>query len=315
MVRTRPALLATAFSVGLAVACALDDRSLIVHPALTPAGGTSNGMGGASSSGGSSSGGASGGSSAGKANSGGSVSQSGSDAGGSGSGGDISKAGSSGSESGSSGAGGTPSSGGSAGSAGTAGSSGAGNVGLPYYEDFEDSLAQGWISGVDGDGATVFSEWPILNLGTYHAYEAGVEADTNWAVGGDLQWTDQWVEVDVRFTEMPAGASSAVLYLAARFQSFDRYYFVELRGTGALKLRKRVDGSTTDLGTTTIVLPAVGGWFRLAVIAQGNDLTVRDGGTLVISAVDGALGSGGIALGAVEARVQFDMVSVTDPSP
>jgi hypothetical protein len=78
-------------------------------------------------------------------------------------------------------------------------------------------------------------------------------------------------------------AASAGLYLAVRFQSFDRYYFVELWGTGSLRLCKRVDGSTADLGTTTMV--------------------------------DGAIGSGGIALGAAEAKVQFDIMSVSDPSP
>ena len=86
-------------------------------------------------------------------------------------------------------------------------------------------------------------------------------------------------------------------------------------GTGSLRLRTPVDGSTTDLGTTTITLPSVGDWFRLSVIAQGNDLSVRDGGTLVITALDSALGSGGIALGTNEAAVQFDLVAVSDPSP
>jgi len=183
-------------------------------------------------------------------------------------------------------------------------------------DDFEDGDASGWIADAD-DGDDLVGSWAVVETDEGHAYAQQDDAfdDDSWAVGGDVAWTDVSVDVRFRFTTA-ADIEDAVVMVALRFRSKESYYFLEYRGGGAVKLRKRVDGSESELASQDLDQVAVlGQWIDVTVTARGNTLEARVDGELLGSAVmDTELMSGGIGLGVAEGcAVQFDDVRVTRP--
>jgi hypothetical protein len=209
--------------------------------------------------------------------------------------------------------------GGAAGSGGTsAGSSGTGGTGTPMgtllFEDFEDGNADGWIADVD-DGNDNFGNWAVVTEGASKVYKEQTEySDPSWSVGGRLDWKDQAAETKVQFVSSAAG--DAIAYLAVRLQSKERYYFLEFQANesnGSLKVRRRVDGSTTDLipSHKTMMPVGPGTWYTIGLSAVGTTITAKLNGTVIGTATDSSLTNGGIALGIRDAIAIFDDVKVT----
>ena len=208
---------------------------------------------------------------------------------------------------------------GAAGSAGTsAGSSGSGGTGAPMgtllFEDFEDGNADGWIADVD-DGNDLVGNWAVVTEAASKVYKEQTEySDPSWTVGGRLDWKDQAAETKVQFVSSAAG--DAIAYLAVRLSSKERYYFLEFQANetnGSLKVRKRVDGSTTDLipSHKTGMPVGPGTWYTIGLSAVGTTITAKLNGTVIGTATDSALANGGIALGIRDAVAIFDDVKVT----
>jgi hypothetical protein len=208
-----------------------------------------------------------------------------------------------------SGGSGGSSSGGSAGTSPSVGGSVASGEEL-LFEDFEDGVADGWIAGKDDEGADLGS-WTVAS-GVYQALEA--TSDPSWAVGGDLLWTDQLIETKVRF---PAGSAieDATVFLVARFQNFDSYYFMEFYGDGHLKIRVKAAGSTSDLGDYDYseVPLAPDTWVSIALSVKGSEVKGYFNGAEVLTASDSSLPSGGVALAARDSAADFDDVKVSVP--
>jgi hypothetical protein len=255
-------------------------------------GGTSPGTGGSGGSGGSSGSGGKGGSAGAAA------------------GGSSGKGGSAGS----SGAGGSTS--GSSGSGGGAGAASGGSAGGPpsgslFFDDFEDGDTSDWYS-VDDEGMPI-SGWSLVEDGSTVFKQGSASSDPSWSIGGNVNWTDQVLEVKLKFDDVPDESAAALI--SARFQNFDSYYYLELRGDGGIKLRKRVDGSTTDVTRYDPDAPLAGNtWYTVGIGAVGTTLTAYFNGVAVATAADDSIPAGGIGIGTTEeAVVAFDDVSVTAP--
>lgn len=187
---------------------------------------------------------------------------------------------------------------------------------LLLLDDFEDGDASGWIADAD-DGDDLVGNWAVVETEEGRALAQLDDSfdDDSWAVGGDVTWTDASLEVRCRFTSV-SNVEDAVVMLALRFQSRENYYYVEFRGDGSVKVRKRVDGSEPELSSEELERPAVvGQWMTLGFAVRGTSLEARIDGVVVGSAVvDTDLASGGIGLGVKEgAAVEFDDVRVTVP--
>jgi hypothetical protein len=183
-------------------------------------------------------------------------------------------------------------------------------------DDFEDGDTQGWIlaASVGDDGR---GDWAVVDNGEGRAYAQRDDSfdDDSWAVGGNVAWTDVVFTTRFRFTSA-AEIEDAVALFAVRFQSRDRYYYVEYRGDGSVKVRKRVDGSEPELSSEDLERVAVlGEWIEIGIRARGSSLAVTiDGVALGSELVDTDLASGGIGLGVREnSAVEFDDVRVTVP--
>jgi hypothetical protein len=182
-------------------------------------------------------------------------------------------------------------------------------------DDFEDGDTRGWI--VASNDGVPLGEWAVVETEEGRAYAQSDDSfdDDAWAVGGNVAWTDIQLDTRFRFTAA-ANIEDAVAMFAVRFQSKEKYYYVEYRGDGSVKIRKRFDGSEPELASEDLERTAVlGEWIDLVFRARGTSLAVLIDGVAVGSElVDADLGSGGIGLGVSESSaVEFDDVRVTVP--
>jgi hypothetical protein len=186
-------------------------------------------------------------------------------------------------------------------------------TGTLFFDDFEDGDTKGWIADVD-DGTNV-GNWGVVTDGSTKVYEEQTEySDPSFTVGGDVSWTDQALEAKVKFVS--SSTSSPIAYLAIRLTTKKTYYFLEFHAdttNGSLKVRKRVDGSTTDLISSykTGMPVVVGTWYTIGLSAIGSTISASFDGTSIGTATDSELTHGGIALGVVDAVAAFDDVKVT----
>jgi pectate lyase len=139
--------------------------------------------------------------------------------------------------------------------------------------------------------------------------------DESWTVGGDRNWTDMRIEVRVKFvSELSDG--DGLIYLGGRWAPGDRnYYFTEFRSSGKPKVRRKTNGSSTDIVTDLEEVEAgMGTWHTLSLTLAGADVTLELDGSVLGTATDSAaLGAGGIALGTRDCVAAFDDVNVTVP--
>jgi len=204
--------------------------------------------------------------------------------------------------------------GGSTGGTGAGGSGGSQPPGTLLFDDFEDNDTNGWIADAD-DGNDKVGNWAVVPDGTNHVYKQQTEySDPSWAIGGDSRWTDQIVETKVQFT---SSSGDGKAFLAARFSSFERYYFIEFSmndSDGQIKVRKRVDGSTNDILSVRTGGPVVSGtWYTIALSVVGTEIKAFFEGAEVGSGTDADLTVGGIGIGIVDSVAAFDDVKVTSP--
>jgi hypothetical protein len=211
---------------------------------------------------------------------------------------------------------------GGTGGTGTGGTGGTGlgvpTLSLPFVDDFEDGDAVGWYADattpVDTD---VVGDWAVVADDT-QVYQARTAfEDESWTVGGDRAWTDVRIEARVKFiSELNEG--DGMIYLAGRWGRGDRdYYFAEFRSTGKPKVRRKTDGSSTDVLTfddIDEIVAGMGTWHTLALTLSGAEVTLELDGMVFGTVTDSApLAAGGIALGTRDCVAAFDDISVTAP--
>ncbi len=156
------------------------------------------------------------------------------------------------------------------------------------------------------------SSWSVIADGANHVLtQSAVSPMGAQVAGGNVTWTDQMVEARVKLLTAPAQVQ-----VAARFVDGRDYYFVELSDSGAVKLRKRSVGVTTDLFAAPATTPlVVGTWYTVRLEVQGSMLTAYLNGVAVASGLDATLpiAAGGVALSTSSNGVVFDDVRVTVP--
>lgn len=180
---------------------------------------------------------------------------------------------------------------------------------LPYSEDFEDGVADGFIDGIDKEQDPLGS-WTVVDDDSKVYQQQTTTSDPTWAVGGDYRWTDQLLTVRMKVV---SGIDDFVGIIAVRFSSFDGYAFLEIKNN-QIKLRLRNAGSTTDLTVYKFEADLTeGSWHSYALGVQGSEYTLYFDEQAVGTATHAELLAGGIALGVSDAVVEFDDLSVTVP--
>jgi hypothetical protein len=144
-------------------------------------------------------------------------------------------------------------------------------------------------------------EWTVTGTGAWNCSgDTGVRIMQQTATVGDARAVvgtptdDQVVMARARATAFAAG-QDRWFGIAARYVDTSNYYYLTVRSSNTVSLRKVVNGAVTVLGTATLsVTPNT--WYDLRLDAVGNELRAFVNGTQVLQAVDAshASGQGGI---------------------
>ena len=144
-------------------------------------------------------------------------------------------------------------------------------------------------------------EWTINGTGTWNcAPQPGENIMQQTSTAGDARamvgtpTDDQIVTTRARATAFGAG-QDRWFGIAARYVDASNYYFLTVRNSNTLSLRKVVNGVVTVLGTVSFtVRPNT--WYDLRLDAVGNELRGFINGAQVLTATDAshASGQGGI---------------------
>jgi hypothetical protein len=171
-------------------------------------------------------------------------------------------------------------------------------------DDFESGNAAGWSARPGSQLAVVASGDTNVYRQTSLAGEAG-------AIFNDTDWISQAVQADVR--PLAFQGSDRWFGLATRFADESNYYYVTLRSSGSVQLKRKRNGAFVTLGTQA--LPVVANRnYRVRLESIGSVHRVFVDGVLRLSVFDGALERGRAALMTFRTSAEFDNV-VVSPSP
>jgi hypothetical protein len=137
-------------------------------------------------------------------------------------------------------------------------------------------------------------------------YRQSSVAGDHRALLGDAAWTEQSIEADI--TPTAFNGADRWVGLAVRYRDDANHYYVTLRSSGVISLRRKRDGAYVALAQQA--LPVVAGRrYRVGLQAYGSRVAVRIDGREVLAVDDPQpLASGRTALVGYRAAVDYDNV-------
>ena len=167
-----------------------------------------------------------------------------------------------------------------------------------YANDFEGDSAGPWTH----TGVGLWHLWTGLS-GMY--YQSSIAADARASIG--VPTSDQIVRARARLDTFATatGTQERWFGLMARHVDPRNFYYLSLRSSNTVSLRKVVNGNITVLKSAAFtVRPAT--WYQLRFDAIGNHLRVYVDGNLLLEATDGSLPTGNSGPVMFRAAVDYD---------
>jgi len=179
-----------------------------------------------------------------------------------------------------------------------------GTTPAPEQEDFEQGNAVNWtpLAG---------SSFSVATAGDSRVYRQSSTTGDAGAYVTAINRNNQAIEADVRPTAFD-GADRWV-GLVVRRTDASNYYYLALRQSNVLELKRRVNGAFVTLATTPVPV-ALNRNYRLRLEAVGTRLRAYVDGRLAVEAVDAMLQQGHAGVQMYRARADFDNV-VLSPNP
>ena len=154
------------------------------------------------------------------------------------------------------------------------------------------------------------SAFAIVSNGTTHVYrQSSLAGDAGATLAPD--YTDQHISADIRLN----GVSGADRWVGLVVRHVDEanFYYVTLRDSNRIVLKRMLNGVFTELGSAPIDV-SVGQTYRIGLEASGTHLGVDVDGQRVIHAWDSQLTHGRAGVRSYRAAADFDNVVLT-PGP
>lgn len=152
-----------------------------------------------------------------------------------------------------------------------------------------------------------------LSVGSSTVYsQSSVAGDARASIG--VPADDQIVRVRARLDTFatPTGTQERWFGLMARRVDDQNFYFLSLRSSNTVSLRKVVDGVTTTLASAAFpVLPAT--WYQLRFDAVGKNLRAYVNGVLLLETSDDTFARGNAGPATFKAATDFDDFSAYQP--
>lgn len=177
-----------------------------------------------------------------------------------------------------------------------------------FSDDFEDGNSSGWTTS----GGT----WSVATDASRVLRQSGTSSDAR-ARAGSASWTNYTVAARVKPTAF--NGSNRFVALLARAQSNTSYYYLALRSSNVVELKKLVGGSSTTLASAPVTV-TLNTFYTLSITVSGTSLSGRVNNGTPLTATDSQFGAGGIGVATFNASGSFDDVLVSDtttvpPSP
>jgi pectate lyase len=167
-----------------------------------------------------------------------------------------------------------------------------------FSDDFEDGNATGWTTS----GGT----WTVATAGDRAYRQGGTSSDAR-SRAGSTAWNDYTVSADVK--PLAFNGSDRFVAVLARVQSNTSYYYLTLRNSNRIELKKLVGGSSTTLASASFTV-TTGTEYRASLRVRGSALTGTINGVALLSASDTQFATGQIGLATFNASADFDNVRV-----
>lgn len=170
-------------------------------------------------------------------------------------------------------------------------------------DTFEDGNYNGWqpISGSAFAVATT-SASKVLRQSS-DAYAAAAYLDT-------MDWRNQAIEADIKPTAFNSGTGEKWFGLVARYTDAGNYYYVTMRNTNLVQLKKMVNGSYVTLASADLPV-ALNRSYRVRLEAIGTRVRVFVDNQLALEARDTALTHGRAGIYMYKTKADYDNIAVS----
>jgi hypothetical protein len=169
-------------------------------------------------------------------------------------------------------------------------------------------FADSFTSGVDEAWTPTSGTWGANSASVYA--QTSTTGDARSHVG--IPTEDQTVTARARATAFATGTGEWWFGLAARYVDDGNYYYLTLRKSGELSLRKLTNGTITVLDSFPITVPA-GDWFDVKLEVIGDKLRGYVNGQIMVEATDSTLPSGRYGAVMYKTAAEYDNFLVTQP--
>ena len=168
-------------------------------------------------------------------------------------------------------------------------------------DDFQDGNAADWLPQAGGDFAVVTGTQSLV-------YRQRSLAGNATSLLSASAWRNQSIQADIKPIEFQA--ADRWLGLAVRYVDAGNYYYVTLRQSGSLQLRRLVDGVFVTLASTRLsVVP--GRTYNVRLEAVGGTLRAYVDGKAMLRARDTTHAQGRAGLIMYRTRADYDNVVVS----
>jgi hypothetical protein len=171
-------------------------------------------------------------------------------------------------------------------------------------EDFQLGTASHWtpLAG---------SSFAVATSGTRRVYRQSATGGNATSLLNDTDWHNQSIEADI--TPTAFDGSDRWFGLAVRYADAANYYYVTVRSSNVIQLKKIVNGvfQTLDVEPLPVALNRT---YRIRLEAVGTFINVHVNGQRVMQASDDSLDQGQAAVMMFRTRADYDNVIVT-PNP
>jgi hypothetical protein len=127
------------------------------------------------------------------------------------------------------------------------------------------------------------------------------------AIGG-APVDDQFVRASISLDAYGSTQPVPWFGLVARYVDSRNYYYLSVRGSNTLQIRKVANGVTTVLAGTSYTVPAAGQTRSYAISVSGNELYGFVNGEQMVTAIDSDLPQGRFGVGTYRAKATFSAV-------
>jgi hypothetical protein len=169
----------------------------------------------------------------------------------------------------------------------------------------------------DFEQSGTHEQWWFPRLGSWSEVAQGngivfeqSSLSTDGRITTDIDADDQVIQARARATQFAAG--DRWFGLISRLQDTQNFYFLTVRSSGAVSLRKFLSGRVVVLDSASFPVSA-GTWYTLRLEAVGNALRGYVNDRPLVEAIDNDFAAGTWGLATSRATAQFDNVRVTQP--